>query len=167
VLGVLAGAAAAEHAGARRAYRWVGRTGIAAVGISVAFAAVLSREPFAIWLWLVPVTIGPALAWSRVALAGPVPDTVTLRAGGAAALTALAHVVAAEAVLGALGCTAIGATTWGSLLSDGRVAGDWPWPALMLVGGCVVGTVTALRAAAAALRAPTWSRALANAGTMS
>jgi peptide/nickel transport system permease protein len=168
LVGVIVGALAAERRGARRAVQWAGRAGIPAVGIAVGLAAVLSREPFVMWQWLVPVTIGPATAWATAtfALAGERAFTFRLPTVAAVVAVALANAVAAEAVLGALGCVPPGTVTWGALLDDVRLSARPARLELMVVVTALVATVWALRTVAAALREPSRRLAVAASGTM-
>jgi peptide/nickel transport system permease protein len=168
LIGVIIGALAGEGRGARRALGWAGRAGIPAVGIAVGLAAVLSREPFVMWQWLVPVTIGPAAAWAAPTFA-PVGErgfAVHLPAVGAVVAVALANAIAAEAVLGALGCVPPGTVTWGVLLDDVRLSARPARWELFVVAAALVATVGALRTVAAALREPSRRLPVVASGTM-
>jgi ABC-type dipeptide/oligopeptide/nickel transport system permease subunit len=166
VLGIVGGALAAEAPGVRRVSAWIGCAGVPAVGLSVGLASMLGREPFVIWQWLVPVTIGPALGWATLALDGSPVDGAVLSGGLAALGVGLGNAIAGEAVLGALGCFSAGTLTLGAMLDDVRLSDHRSWLVLAVVGTFVVVTVAALGAAAASLRAHSRRLVPARAGTM-
>jgi ABC-type dipeptide/oligopeptide/nickel transport system permease subunit len=166
VVGMLAGALGAEAVSVRRAFRVVGRLGVPAIGIAVGLATVLSREPVAYWLLLVPLTIGPGVQWGTDTFVGGPPDRRTANGAAAAVLVALANAVAGQAVLGALGLAPVGGLTLGTLLDDVRTADHRPLGEFVVVVAVVVITVVALRTAARSLQIRTRSAAPRTTGTM-
>ncbi len=151
LIGAVIGTVAAETATARKAYAWLGGLAVPALGVSVALAAVLPREPAVFWEWLVPVTVAGGVHAGTRAFGGSLPDLDLLKATAVAALDASAAAFTAEAVLGALGAVPEGTLSWGALLDDVRQADSRRWLELVTVVVVVSGTVIALRVAAASL----------------
>jgi peptide/nickel transport system permease protein len=166
IVGLIIGALGAEARATRVSVRWIGAAGIPAVGVSVGLAAVLSRDQFVLWQWLVPVALGPVLAWALVAFDRSADERRDVWSAVAALALAAANVVAAEAVLGALGEVPPGALTWGTVINDVRTADHRAVWELLAVAVVVVATVAALRTVAAALVRAPGRTPLPDAGTM-
>jgi ABC-type dipeptide/oligopeptide/nickel transport system permease subunit len=166
VVGLIIGALGAEARATRVAVAWAGAAGIPAVGITVGLAAMLSRDQFVLWQWLVPVALGPVLAWALVFFDRSADERPGLWPGVAALAVAAANVVTAEAVLGALGGVAPGALTWGSVINDVRSADHRAVWELTAAAAVIVATVAALRTVAASLATMPGRTPVPNAGTM-
>jgi ABC-type dipeptide/oligopeptide/nickel transport system permease subunit len=166
VVGLIVGALGAETRGTRGTVAWVGAAGVPAVGITVGLASVLSRDQFVLWQWLVPVAVGPMLAWALVAFDRSTDERPGLWPAAGALALAAAHVVAAEAVLGALGEVAPGALTWGTVIDDARAADHLAVVEVIAVAVVIVATVAALRTIAVALAGVPGRARVPNAGTM-
>jgi ABC-type dipeptide/oligopeptide/nickel transport system permease subunit len=166
VIGLIMGALGAEARATRVSVAWIGAAGIPAVGVSVGLASVLSRDQFVLWQWLVPVALGPVLAWALVMFDRSNDERPALWSALAALGFAAANVVAAEAVLGALGGVAPGALTWGSVINDVRTADHRAVWELLAVTVVIVATVASLRTVATSLARTPGRAPVPDAGTM-